>query len=55
MELTDLLAILQGEPKKPSVIKNVPVAGKRTIEVPTKFEVEDKTFKPMDFTKKYRK
>jgi len=51
MELADLLSLLQGEQKKPSVIKNVPVTGTRKINVPTSFEVEDKTFKPMDFKK----
>lgn len=52
MELSDLLNILNGgEQKRPGVIKNVPITGTRKIEVPTNFEVEDKTFKPMDFKK----
>lgn len=51
MELADLLTLLQGEQKKPGVIKNVPVTGTRKIEVPTSFEPEDKTFKPMNFKK----
>lgn len=38
--------------KKPGVLRNATVLGARTIEVPTDFEEEDKTFKPMDFTNK---
>lgn len=38
--------------KKPGVLRNATIAGARTIDVPTHFEEEDKTFRPIDFTKK---